>query len=705
MSIMQAMYAGASALTNFSESITVIGNNLANSNTTAFKSSSASFEDVLVQTVGNSAVGAATQVGTGMGISGVQQNMTQGSFAPTTNVTDLSINGRGFFKVRSKDESSKLDNSGNPMDIFYTRAGEFRKDKTGALVNPASLILQGWELDSSGRHGSSVTDVNIAKHLTAQPVATTLVTVGANLDSTAEAIPVDTVYDPNDPSTYNFSTAVRVFDSRGAGHNLEIQFRKLPMGTPATVVGGMGVTSTRISLGSITENGGGSQTIPINGLAFAKQSVAMTFTPIVGGVSGTPIVTDSFTVERDSASVDTSQLAVNGQALSLTENTVYGVSYTTTRQEIGLDLSKEANVSLKLTPVNGGDAITVDPVNLPVGHSSIDLRTGLTVNGSALQLAKGTRYTIGYTTDPVDTPATATTPLVRMVRSISGDDTRAEILGAASDNAWEWHAAIKTDELDPTQRATGTNGVPVLTALTTATAAPSGSGYTAGQLQFDSRGRLLKEGSTPLSIKFRGIKTDGESEVAPKAQEILFDFGAAVGANGDSTNDFARKTLEDVVYDSTLSKLVEESNSSTAGTGTVQVAGGFATTKLEQNGFPLGSLDKINIDASGTIVGSYTNSQTKKLFQLVLVDFADESALEQKGGNLFAQTRASGEALPGEPESGRLGSVVAYSLEQSNVDMSGEFVRMITTQRGFQANSRIVTVVDGMMEELLSLKR
>ncbi|MBF0583927.1 MAG: flagellar hook-basal body complex protein [Magnetococcales bacterium] len=700
MSIMQAMYAGASALTNFSESITVIGNNLANSNTTAFKSSSASFEDVLIQTVGNSAVGAATQIGTGMGLAGVQQDMTQGSFAPSANVTDLSIDGRGFFKVRSLDDTAKLDNAGNPMDIFYTRAGEFRKDKTGALVNPAGMVLQGWELDSNGRHGSTVTDVNIANYLTAQPVATTLVTVGANLDSTAEAISPNTVYNPNDPSTYNFSTAVRVFDSRGAGHNLEIQFRKLPMGSPATVVGGLGVTSTRQSLGSMTENGT-AQYIQMNGLAFPRQQVTMTFTPVVGGVSGTPVVTDPFIMSNEDPTVDTSQLLVGDSPLELVDGTTYAVTYTSTRQEIGLDLSKEASVSLKFTPVSGGTPIQADAIDLPAGHNGIDLRTGLMADGEPIKLAKGTRYTVSYTTDPADTPATGTTPAVRVVQSLTGDDSRAEILGAASDNTWEWHAVVKTSELDPTQQA---NDGGALTVLSSATAAPSGAGYTVGQLQFNSRGQLLKEGSTPLSVLFKGIKTDGETDVKPKAQEILFDFGTAVGTNGDSTNDFVRKTLEDVVYDRTLSKLVEESN--TGGTtGTVQVAGGFATTKLEQNGFPLGSLDKINIDADGIVSGSYTNSQTKKLFQIVLVDFADETALEQKGGNLFAQSRASGEALPGEPQSGRLGSVVAYSLEQSNVDMSGEFVRMITTQRGFQANSRIVTVVDGMMEELLSLKR
>ncbi|MEO5348991.1 MAG: flagellar hook-basal body complex protein [Magnetococcus sp. YQC-3] len=700
MSIIQAMYAGASALTNFGESMTVIGNNLANSNTTAFKSSSASFQDVLIQTVGSTGAGASTQVGTGVGLADVQQNLVQGSFSASTNVTDLSIDGRGFFVVKDPTAAGKLNESGKPKDTYYTRAGNFRKDLTGNLVTPGGMVLQGWELTPDGQQIPKTTNIDLSKFTNADPTATTLVTAGINLDSSVKAITPGTKYDPNDPSTYNFSTAVRVFDSRGTGHALEIQFRKLPMASPATAVGGLGVSSSSQSAGSLVENGA-TQTIPLGNLPYAKQQVAMTFTPVVGGVPGVPIVTDAIVVEGANPSVSTDQLQVKGASLGLTNGTTYMVSYATTRQEIGLDLDQAANVYLTFTPVNGGTPIVADPIALSAGHTGLDLRTEVVSNGAPLALEKGIRYTIGYTTDPAETPASGTTPAVKIVTALAGDDSRAAVEGVNNDNTWEWHAVAKTDELDPKQKQGGPGG---LTALTSLSAVPSGAGYTAGQLVFDSQGKLLQEGSTPVSILFAGITTapvTGGAAVTPSPQEILFDFGSAVGKNGDSTNDFSKKTT-DLVYGT--GKLVEESGAA-GGSGSLQVAGGFATVKLDQNGFPSGYIDKIAIDATGTVSGSYTNGQTKKLYQISLVDFADEAALSQKGSNLFAETVASGLPLSGAPQTGRLGSVVAYSLEQSNVDMSGEFVKMIATQRGFQANSRIVTVVDGMMEELLSLKR
>ncbi|MBF0161158.1 MAG: flagellar hook-basal body complex protein [Magnetococcales bacterium] len=636
MSITQAMYAGASALTNFSESITVIGNNLANSNTTAFKSSSASFEDVLIQTVGNSGAGGSTQVGTGTGLAGVRQDMTQGSFAPSANVTDLSIDGRGFFKVRSAISStSAATTATNEPEVFYTRAGSFRKEKEGNLVNTGGLILQGYALNESGERGGQMVDVNLAGFDRAPPSATTLVTAHVNLDSTTQAImpslvpvtptnPGDPLtyvdaaaYNPNQPSTYNFSTAVRIFDSQGVGHSMELQFRKLPMKTPATVVGNGGTAAQQVTLNLSGEGG-----------------VTLTFTP-----------TDS-----DPANPDQTKIF----------RTV---------------------------------------VDLPAGVSTLALSNLAAEDGNGtpqdvamhLALTNGKLYRV--TAEPSNSEV--------VVSRLAGDDGRdAVTVGADNDSTWEWHAVVNRRELesgrpdDSTLEALVPNAALKPAGLPSdSSMVPTSDGYYVGRLEFDRNGLLKREGSVPLTVQFRGAES----------QQVLFDFGRAVGTLGDSTNDFFKEQPGNLVYKTATSAVAD--TSSHVGTSSVQVAGSSSTTKLDQDGYPTGIIDKISISPSGVITGSYTNSQTKRLFQIGLVDFPDEGALDQKGGNLFAETKASGQPLEGTPGSGRLGATVAYSLEQSNVDMSGEFVRMIATQRGFQANSRIVTVVDGMMEELLSLKR
>jgi len=137
----------------------------------------------------------------------------------------------------------------------------------------------------------------------------------------------------------------------------------------------------------------------------------------------------------------------------------------------------------------------------------------------------------------------------------------------------------------------------------------------------------------------------------------------------------------------------------------VQYAATFATTRITQDGFPAGFLEKINIDDRGRIHGSFSNGQVKALYQLKLVNFSNPAGLSRMGANIYSQTDKSGLPVSGEAGAGAFGSIISNSLEQSNVDMSNEFVQMISIQRAFQANSRIVTVTDTMMEELINLKR
>jgi flagellar hook protein FlgE len=90
---------------------------------------------------------------------------------------------------------------------------------------------------------------------------------------------------------------------------------------------------------------------------------------------------------------------------------------------------------------------------------------------------------------------------------------------------------------------------------------------------------------------------------------------------------------------------------------------------------------------------------------VALAKFVDEQKLKKEGGNLFSETRESGVAIVNQPGSNGLGTISPNSLEQSNVDIASEFVKMITSQRGFQANSKIITTVDQMLSEAIQMKR
>jgi len=129
------------------------------------------------------------------------------------------------------------------------------------------------------------------------------------------------------------------------------------------------------------------------------------------------------------------------------------------------------------------------------------------------------------------------------------------------------------------------------------------------------------------------------------------------------------------------------------------------TTFQTQDGYTAGTLRTVDINDYGIVTGSYSNGQLTPLFQLVMADFPSYSGLTKMGKNLYAESLDSGPALFGTPQSGRLGSISTSAVEMSNVDLAAEFVKLITTQRAFQANSRVITTSDEILNELINLKR
>lgn len=124
-----------------------------------------------------------------------------------------------------------------------------------------------------------------------------------------------------------------------------------------------------------------------------------------------------------------------------------------------------------------------------------------------------------------------------------------------------------------------------------------------------------------------------------------------------------------------------------------------------QDGYPSGYLQSITINRDGILTGVYTNGRLIPAFQIGLAIFRNPWGLEKVGNNLYRQTLESGDPAYNEAGTGGTGLIAPNSLEQSNVDLAAEFVDMIIQQRGFQANSKIVTTTDSMMQEVLNMKR
>ncbi|GHV88354.1 flagellar hook protein FlgE [Spirochaetia bacterium] len=131
-----------------------------------------------------------------------------------------------------------------------------------------------------------------------------------------------------------------------------------------------------------------------------------------------------------------------------------------------------------------------------------------------------------------------------------------------------------------------------------------------------------------------------------------------------------------------------------------------STTKaFTQDGYTMGYLENYKIDSTGTITGVYSNGTNRTLGQIALASFANQGGLEKAGDNTYVVSNNSGNANVGVTNTQGRGKIIPGTLEMSNVDMAEQFVDMIVTQRGFQANTRTIQTADQLLQELLQLKR
>ncbi|RMH05423.1 MAG: flagellar hook protein FlgE [Nitrospirae bacterium] len=229
------------------------------------------------------------------------------------------------------------------------------------------------------------------------------------------------------------------------------------------------------------------------------------------------------------------------------------------------------------------------------------------------------------------------------------------------DNTWRYNVVASSSEV--TVDASAVSGTNALI-------------YT-GSLTFTSSGALDTETSVAYydasSASAGGIDFTGG---ASANQTITFDFGTSVTTDGGTGLD-----------------------------GFTQFGSSSTVLTLSQDGKANGTLTGTTIGSDGIIVGRFSNGTTRNLGQVALVRFTNPDGLDAVGRNLFIETSDSGTPTTGKPDSGAFGKVVANTLESSNVDLGDELVKMITMQRTFQANSRIITTTNDLLGELVNLSR
>lgn len=232
---------GLSGLNSAAKQLDVIGSNVANTNTVGFKQSQVQFADVY----------SGSLAGGGAKVAAAGQQFSQGNISTTSNVLDLAINGNGFFRMS------------NQGAISYTRNGQFHLDKGGAIVNSAGMQLTGYLADANGAIAPGAPAPLTLSSKENPPAATQKVGLLLNLDSRVAVHPALPAFNSADPTTYDYTTAVGVFDSLGNMHTLQTYFVKSATNTWNVHATSSDAPPTVTSVGQVTFDTNGNLSAPL----------------------------------------------------------------------------------------------------------------------------------------------------------------------------------------------------------------------------------------------------------------------------------------------------------------------------------------------------------------------------------------------------------------------------------------------------------
>jgi flagellar hook protein FlgE len=378
MGILTSLFTAVSGLNTYGNAMSVIGNNIANVGTAGFKSSRASFADLVSASLGG---GSTTgQVGLGVFLNDVQTSFIQGSLSNTGNALDLAIDGNGFFNVR--------DAAGT---VSYSRAGQFQVNNLGEIVDPSGRFLQGYQASTTGVILGTVGNITLST-ATIAPQASSTAAVEANLNA-ASTVPA-TVFDSTDATTYNFSNGMTIYDSLGAQHQLRLYYVKSAANTwnlHSQIDGGATTAQTNLvfnTSGVLTGGGAQTFTLPITGGAATPLSVAMDFSNITqfGSASSlTDQTQDGFTAGSfQSLSIDEEGRVVaqftNGQTRTLSQvvlSRFTNPNGLTRSGENGFAATIDSGAPLDGAPTNNGLGRlipqTIEQSNVDLGKEFVDM--------------------------------------------------------------------------------------------------------------------------------------------------------------------------------------------------------------------------------------------------------------------------------------------------------------------------------------------
>lgn len=593
--MMRSLFSGVSGLKTHQTRMDVIGHNIANVNTVAYKSSTMTFASLMSQTTqkasgANASTGTGgvnpRQIGLGVKTSAINVNITgQGASQSTGNPFDIMITGENFFVVN------------NGQENYFTRDGSFYVDGAGNLaMTSIGYNVMGWQVDEETgaikKDTVSALRIMSSANMTYPPEATTQGYMSGIIDK------LDTDVTSANGRVVNFS----FFDSLGYKYTAKFVFKQSD--SKAKNVYSLELDKIEDEDGNLVEMTE-DQKKAVFGMT-QEQELAGKVTFGKGYAWNGDVLVD-----------------VDGNELAKIANIAAGTDYTPAAPAGSTALTAQQQLD-NLAEAYGYEGSTEDFLN---------------------QI---------YEISPETTTGTTTTPAVTCT-------VRDMIYGTG--NAATANPAVTLQSFYDPNAATPTDG------------------------SFETVGRQF----TGVTVTYNASngkfeKVDGSGNTTQVKLNL-----SQIG-NGN---------FEDITIDMTGTTNVDNKGTSTIG-ATNGADDEFNTGSGRRNGAMIG----VSIQQNGMIYASYDNGMTKLLGQIATAKFANASGLEKLADNLYSATLNSGLFDGVGVDITADGDYMSTGqLEMSNVDLSSEFTEMITTQRGFQANSRIITVSDTLLEELTNLKR
>jgi flagellar hook protein FlgE len=705
--MLRSLYSAISGLQNHQVRMDLIGNNISNVNTVGYKGQRVTFEESFSQLLagssrppgGNGGTNP-VQVGLGMAVGSIDTMVSQGNIQSTGQVTDLAIQGESYFAVS--------DGEGT----YYSRNGAFQLDSNGNMVLPTNgMVLQGKIADNTGKFpvGSTIENIKIPFSEQSPANASTDIQYSRNLnaDSEAKGTVVYTQQYFAAASTVTADSAMAMVNSKGQDMNIkpgdvltfsatfpgltgyqESNFTIDPTSTYSDIMtafnnfvnvndGAATITAAGIpNLGALQISGSlggisGLQVHSNNPESDGRVANAFFFPPTIA--AGVNEITDSILYPADATDLLEDVLNRDGRAMGLENGDVISVNAT-----VGVD------------SVGGSNNITFNPAATTM-QDLIDLmkeELRLTNFDGSFQNYDTVTMNGGNTDDNLPDGSL-------VVRGLAGSDFRIEGLTVSATNS-------NNDSVRPTLFMSN------MSTETFQDARDVGK-YDTSITVYDESGA-----THIVTMTYVHSGTPGEWiwEVSVAGDEIM------VSGNKGKLTFGQDGSVASFTFDDNSSRLTLDPNNGAqlmdidldvGGPGNFQGITQFESdstiSAIGQDGYGTGSLTDISIDEYGTINGIFSNGTGRSLAQIMLVDFTNPGGLQKVSDSVYTVSSNSGDPVFGAAGEQSSSSIKPGALEGSNVELSREFTDMITTQRGYQANSRVITVSDSMLEELLSLKR